>query len=61
MALSWKACKKLWKELMLSDAVCDTEVMLGLYWEITCELWQFFKRHCLTTEIHIPVMYNRAR
>ena len=58
MAFSWKASKKFWKELELSDAVCDAEVMLELYWEIICDLLQFFKQHCLTTEIHIMYIGN---
>ena len=50
LALCWKAGKKLWKEFMESDAVCDGTVM---YWEVIFELWLFLKRHWLTTEIHI--------
>ena len=53
LALCWKAGKKLWKEFMESDAVCDGAMMLGLYWEVILELWLFLKRHWLTTEIHI--------
>ena len=53
---------KHWKTFMLSDSVCDAMVMLGLYWEVICDLWLFLKGHCLTTKIHVMyIKLNEVR